>query len=713
MATFLGNSAGYQIDFLGNGKIRVVDIDLSDGDTGKQLLVGDQLLSFADKSYQLEILAEERVNTTIAGTQINSDITTLDDGSYIIAWYDGGNAGAGIYTQRYDAAGNKIGGETSAVASLGAYVHKVAGLPDGGYVIVWDRGEWNDISLQRFDASGNKVGDEIRVNSTEASGQFDPDVAVLDDGGYVVSWTSWHEGNWTGIYAQRYDASGNTVGGEIHVNAITKGLQESPAITALNDGGYLITWVSLEKNICAQRYDEAGAAVGDQTRVNTSDGEFRIDPAVTVLSDGGYVISWWERFLGGSDRVYFQRYDATGDAVGGETRVGDVSDDLQFEPAITALANGGFVLTWDGADGISAQLYDAAGNAVGGELRVSATPGESARSEVTALEDGGFAITWTNWNTDGDEISVYTRRFDANGESEGTSLRLTGTAEDDVINGGYGAQYIDGKEGNDTLNGGAGDDELYGGSGRDTLNGGMGNDKLLVSPYSGDGTALNGGAGADVLLGGCGDDELQGGSGNDVLDAGMGGYDVLNGGAGKDLLTTALHYGGKVIMNGGVGNDTLDAADARGNAVLLGGTGNDTLIAAEDSHSRLDGGLGNDMLIANGEEYGGVTLRFSTLLDPGHNVDTVVGFSAADKIELSVDIFAALAASVGGGLDAANFRASTSGNAADGDDYILYETDTGKLFYDADGNGAGVKTLFAVIGIDDHTALAAENFKVI
>ena len=45
----------------------------------------------------------------------------------------------------------------------------------------------------------------------------------------------------------------------------------------------------------------------------------------------------------------------------------------------------------------------------------------------------------------------------------------------------------------------------------------------------------------------------------------------------------------------------------------------------------------------------------------------------------------------------ANFRASTSGTAADANDYILYDTDSGQLFYDADGSGAGARVLFATV----------------
>ncbi len=46
-------------------------------------------------------------------------------------------------------------------------------------------------------------------------------------------------------------------------------------------------------------------------------------------------------------------------------------------------------------------------------------------------------------------------------------------------------------------------------------------------------------------------------------------------------------------------------------------------------------------------------------------------------------------------LSEANFNASSTGVAADENDYILYNTTSGVLSYDADGNGQGVAVDFA------------------
>ena len=101
-------------------------------------------------------------------------------------------------------------------------------------------------------------------------------MAALSDGGYVVTWMSLgQDGSGWGIYAQRYDADGNAVGSETRVNTTTASDQVYPAVAALSDGGYVVTWKSRNQDgsrfgIYAQRYDADGNAVGSETRVNTT-----------------------------------------------------------------------------------------------------------------------------------------------------------------------------------------------------------------------------------------------------------------------------------------------------------------------------------------------------------------------------------------------------------------------------------------------------------
>jgi Ca2+-binding RTX toxin-like protein len=136
-----------------------------------------------------------------------------------------------------------------------------------------------------------------------------------------------------------------------------------------------------------------------------------------------------------------------------------------------------------------------------------------------------------------------------------------------------------------------------------------------------------------------------------------------------------------------MGNDFLYGA--AGNDILNGGAGNDTL----------SGGLGNDIF------------AFANAMSTTDNIDTITDFVAVDDtIQLSQAIFTALTAT--GTLSAANFVASASGAAVDSNDYVLYNTTTGALYYDADGSGSGAAVEFAVLSTSSHPTITNADFIV-
>jgi Ca2+-binding RTX toxin-like protein len=149
----------------------------------------------------------------------------------------------------------------------------------------------------------------------------------------------------------------------------------------------------------------------------------------------------------------------------------------------------------------------------------------------------------------------------------------------------------------------------------------------------------------DTLRGTIYNDLIEGLAGNDYL-YGLDGNDVLRGGDGFDVLT------------GDTGNDTLD-----GGALddwFYGGVGNDLLT----------GGTGADRFV------------FETTLNATSNVDTITDFATgSDKIWLNHSIFNKL--TVNGALDASMLRIGSA--AADSNDHIIYNRDTGALIYDSNG----------------------------
>jgi serralysin len=260
----------------------------------------------------------------------------------------------------------------------------------------------------------------------------------------------------------------------------------------------------------------------------------------------------------------------------------------------------------------------------------------------------------------------------------GNDVITAGTAND-VVNGGSGNDVLHGNLGNDTLIGGSGNDRLDGGAGADILDGGLGIDTADYSTAPGEAKT---GRGVRVNLAN-GKAEFSDAEGDQLI-----GIENLTGSAFKDTLT------GNATANrleGGSGIDTL--AGGAGADLIYGGTGSDIL-------------TGNVTGTADGVRD---TFVFNTTLNAVTNVDLISTFEAneLDKIALDPAVFASIMGGTTTGLDASEFRSRNGGDAVDADDFILYDPRTGNLFYDADGNGAGAKVLFAqlagLIGVLDNS----------
>lgn len=215
---------------------------------------------------------------------------------------------------------------------------------------------------------------EKRVNSTTEGVQYAGSSTGLADGGYLVTWSSY--GPQPGIYSQRYDANNVKQGSEILVNTTVTGFESFPAVTALNDGGYVITWGSPDgdgNGIFAQRYNASGVAQGSEFRVNNTTAEHQDGASIATLNNGDFVITWhsedWNNF---TTDIYSQRYNANGVEKGAEFLV-TTGDFISGQ--VTALSDSGFVVTWIGDfQDIHGQRYDVNGVAKGVDTGLKLTP---------------------------------------------------------------------------------------------------------------------------------------------------------------------------------------------------------------------------------------------------------------------------------------------------------------------------------------------------
>lgn len=280
-----------------------------------------------------------------------ADVATLRKGGFVIVWRRD-KAPFGVAGQRYDAKGAKAGGPFTVTTSSPEYfTPSVADLSDGGFVVAWEAtagATGLDVFIQRYNAKGGKAGGRVRVNSFTTNGQYEPSVAGLAKGGFVVTWTSdGQDGAENGIYGQRYGKNGKAVGAAFRVDTtLPTAFHHLSSVAPLKNGGFVVVWRGYY-GTHAQLYGANGTKVGGEITVNPTAESLLQHPVVAGLGNGGFVVVR-EVFNSGTSEVDVvgQRYGSGGTKSGGGFRVNSYAKGQQLQPAVASLKNGGFTVVW-------------------------------------------------------------------------------------------------------------------------------------------------------------------------------------------------------------------------------------------------------------------------------------------------------------------------------------------------------------------------------
>lgn len=358
--------------------------------------------------------------------------------------------------------------------------------------------------------------------------------------------------------------------------------------------------------------------------------------------------------------------------------------------------------------------------------------------------------------------------YDASEGEEGSFTRIDGANEGsdahEIVLGSEGVDYATMRLGDDTVYGNGGNDLLIGHGGADYLDGGEGDDIFVIGGF---GSGVQGttskaddgnkewiatGAKHDVIVGGDGVDTLRittgigantKANGTVVLnDANFQSMEVVQVGGtvgrlnveNTDLQLLNDHYyfkaNGTVAdlsntlgNNGGtINNVVVDASGVTANGLRFEGNANQQtfigttqadVFVGNGGNDTLTGGAGADTFVF-GKVYEQVVTGSSTTVQTYTNtafnltgVDTITDFTrGTDKIELHLDQYSQLA-----GFNSSMLRVNSTGTAQDANDYLVYNTTTKTLSYDADGNGSGAKVDIAILtGVN---TLSASDFVIV
>lgn len=267
----------------------------------------------------------------------------------------------------------------------------LATLP-GGFVAVWasnnQDGSGKGIYAQRFDANGAKVGTEFRVNVTTAGVQDMPQVAADAAGNFMVAWQ--HASN--SIYARRYAPDGTPLTSEFRVD-LPAAPGVWPALAMSPSGQSAIAWRTGASNatrIAIQRFDSAGTPVGSPFDVAIP--QVATQPFISLAGDGTLNLCYGRTTT--SVDTYLRRFDATNQEIGTEQMVHGADTSVQAPLGIATDAAGRFAIIWyhSGTPEVRMRRYSAIGTPEGTEVKVGGASG--SRAGLAYRPDGTLVAAW-------------------------------------------------------------------------------------------------------------------------------------------------------------------------------------------------------------------------------------------------------------------------------------------------------------------------------
>ncbi len=296
-------------------------------------------------------------------------------------------------------------------------------------------------------------------------------------------------------------------------------------------------------------------------------------------------------------------------------------------------------------------------------------------------------------------------------------IRAIGNELANILSGNDAANLLDGGLANDTLIGGMGNDTYVvdskldkviekGNSGVDTIQTSVNwtlatnlenvtlleNKTALTAMGNVQNNVLSGNHFANVLNGAAGKDTLIGGSGNDTYLVDNSQDRIIeNGSRDQDVVQTTVNWtlGNKLENLTLVGKAALNATGNVLDNQLVGNQANNVL-SGNAGDDILEGLAGNDVLMGGS---GSDIFRLSSLT----GFDKITDFTLQqDRIQLENSVFTAFSKT--GTVKADNFVSGTV--AVDANDFLIYDSGKGYLYYDADGNGTASAVKIAILGTD-------------
>jgi hypothetical protein len=299
----------------------------------------------------------------------------------------------------------------------------------------------------------------FRLNTDNNGDTLDIDIAVDDDGNFVVVWENLGADpilDTGGVWARRFAASGVPLGAQFRVavptvtgvSPLSHVIPQAPEIAMSPAGNFVVAWYAFSSNepdrLLFRRYNAAGAPLGAAVPIDTSGVRFDRNwngPRLAMNAGGNFVILWTAVDYTSSNGVttfHAQLFNVDGTARGLPFPVKRATAPTTVaQPAVAMAPAGDFAVVWEKtvdylSGAVRGRRFDADGMQVGAEFVVAPHNSRTIRLlGISMAMDGGgnFTVGYERRIADPSfgsaSLGIFARRFDAAANALGAEFPVS------------------------------------------------------------------------------------------------------------------------------------------------------------------------------------------------------------------------------------------------------------------------------------------------
>jgi hypothetical protein len=254
-----------------------------------------------DTAYSDTIAVDDDPN----GRQLHPRVALDANGAFFVVWENRVSAGnkdiCSVRGRRFDSSGSPLGPSLLLDGGAGdARYPDIAMDGQGNFVVAWLRDRTSkNVFARLFDPNGEARTEAFEVNDSSFSSITVPSVAMNKAGDFVIVWDGDpNRASDDDVFGRRYDPNGTPKGESFRVNAVRDGTQQLPRVGINDANEFVVVWQSeapdanTATDVFAQRFDAAGNSVGEPLQLNIYVEGNQRNPDMALMADGSFVAVW-------------------------------------------------------------------------------------------------------------------------------------------------------------------------------------------------------------------------------------------------------------------------------------------------------------------------------------------------------------------------------------------------------------------------------------